>query len=155
MTTYWLDGETDSIFDTDVSSQSVEEDDAVKCPWCYDALILRYSEWCINELMMIQSGLDANNLLCKMQDWLILILSEMTRNQFTFIIEISKFLLRAQKCEIYREIYFWRHYLTLTSSQNDSRLYSNFSFDHGDLDHRPRPAPAVDRAAVRAPGQAI
>ena len=32
MTTYWLDGETDSIFDTDVSSQSVEEDDAVKCP---------------------------------------------------------------------------------------------------------------------------
>lgn len=37
MTTYWLDGELDSIFDNEsfnetLSVQSVEDDDTVKCP---------------------------------------------------------------------------------------------------------------------------
>lgn len=37
MTTYWLDGELDSIFNNEslnesLNAQSVEDDDAVKCP---------------------------------------------------------------------------------------------------------------------------
>ena len=56
MTTYWLDGELDGIFDNEsfnetLSVQSVEDDDTVKCPWfqCIVIIVHCLNIRCVNE----------------------------------------------------------------------------------------------------------